>query len=310
MANPKFIFVRDALLRWFHLNGRDLPWRKINDPYRILISEIMLQQTQVDRVIPAYTSFIQQFPDFGALARATIADVIRSWRGLGYNRRAVYLHRTARIVVECHGGRMPSDISLMRKLPGVGEYTSSAVSCFAYNVQVPVIDINVERVLTRVFSCWGNVSKKDLGTIALSILPNGKAWEWNQGLMDFGALICTARAPTCNSCVLATTCAAFQTTKGLPGENCEGAKIERKVRNNPTRYEHSRRYYRGMIVRHLVDLEQGTKVPVERLARLCQKETQAQDLDWIKGLLLDLSKEGIVTLEEQSGQIMVYLAET
>lgn len=310
MADPKHIFVHDALLRWFRLNGRDLPWRKINDPYRILISEVMLQQTQVDRVIPAYTSFVQQFPDFRALARATTADVIRSWRGLGYNRRAVYLHRSARIVAECYGGRMPTDISLMRKLPGVGEYTSSAVSCFAYNAQVPVMDTNVERVLTRVFSGWGSVSKKDLGTIALSILPRGKAWEWNQGLMDFGALTCTARSPACNSCVLAVTCAAFQETKIPSGQNQEGAKIKRKVHKNPIRYEHSRRYYRGMIVRHLVDMERGTKVPIECLGHLYQKENHGQDLDWIKGLLVELSQEGIVTLEERSGQIRVYLAET
>jgi A/G-specific adenine glycosylase len=310
MGDTNDISVRNTVIQWFRQNGRDLPWRKIDDPYCILISEVMLQQTQVDRVIPVYNRFIQQFPDFQSLARATTADVIRAWRGLGYNRRPVYLHRTARMVMGCHGARLPNDIGMLRKLPGVGEYTASAIACFAYRDQVPVIDANVERVLTRVFSGWESVTKDVLRGIALRILPRGKAWEWNQGLMDFGALICTARSPACTICVLSESCAAFKCTEAPLGGRKSVPRIGSKAHETVKRYEGSRRYYRGMIVRHLVDSEPGTRVSVNELGYLYQKDSEEHDWDWIRGLLVELSDEGILTLEGRHRQLKIYLSET
>jgi A/G-specific adenine glycosylase len=180
------------LLAWFSRNGRDLPWRRTNDPYAILVSEIMLQQTQVSRVIERYTAWLGRWPTVEALASASTADVVRAWSGLGYNRRAVNLQRAARAVVDA--GAFPRTVPELLALPGVGPYTASAIACFAFGAQLTTVDVNVRRVLERA------LGRSDAEP------PPGRAWDWNQALFDLGATICLARVPRCEQCPLASGC--------------------------------------------------------------------------------------------------------
>jgi A/G-specific adenine glycosylase len=181
-----------ALLAWYGEHRRDLPWRRTHDPYAILVSEVMLQQTQVSRVVPRYLEWLERWPTVEALAAASPADVIRAWAGLGYNRRAVNLHRCAQEVAR--RGGFPRDPAELRKLPGLGPYTAAAIACFAFGAQVAAPDVNARRVLGRAFG------DPDLPP------PEGRAYDWNQALFDLGSTICIARRPRCAACPLAGSC--------------------------------------------------------------------------------------------------------
>ena len=201
---------RRGLLRWYRRHGRDLPWRRTRDPYHIVVSEFMLQQTQVSRVEAYYHRFLERYPTIHALAAAPPVAVRESWEGLGYYRRATNLHRLAQAVVDQHAGVMPSDPVMLAKLPGVGRYTAGAVACFAYERVVATVDTNVARVIRRAFHPRlgrARVSRQVWAT-ALEILPRqGKrAWEVNQALMELGALICTARVAKCGKCPVRRAC--------------------------------------------------------------------------------------------------------
>jgi A/G-specific adenine glycosylase len=184
--------VHEQLLAWYSQNARDLPWRHTHDPYAILVSEVMLQQTQVSRVLPRYQAWLARWPTAPALASAELADVIRAWDGLGYNRRAVSLHRCATIVAE--RGGFPREPAELRRLPGIGPYTAAAIACFAFGAQVPAPDTNARRVLGRAFG------DPDVPP------PLGRAYEWNQALFDLGSTVCIARRPRCHMCPLAEGC--------------------------------------------------------------------------------------------------------
>lgn len=188
-----------ALLDWYARHRRDLPWRRTRDPYAILLSEVMLQQTQVHRVIPKYHEFLARFPTFCALASTPLAEVIRRWAPLGYNRRAVRLHRIARAVVERYDGALPSDPQTLLALEGIGPYTAAAVACFAFGHDVPVLDTNVRRVLSRVLYGPEPPPPADLRQTAQAILPAGRAPDWNQALMDLGATAASPASPTAPS---------------------------------------------------------------------------------------------------------------
>ena len=196
---------RRRLLAWFRTAGRDLPWRRTRDPYRVLVSEFMLQQTQVSRVLDFYPRFLKRYPDLASLARARPRAVREAWDGLGYYRRAANLHRLAREVVRRHAGALPSDPAELEALPGVGPYTAGAVATFAYEKPAAAVDTNERRVLGRVFGCR---TAKDTRTTASALQPRrGKtAWSFNQALMELGALVCTARAPKCGQCPVASYC--------------------------------------------------------------------------------------------------------
>ena len=202
---------RAALMRWYRANGRHLlPWRLTRDPYAVLVSEVMLQQTQVDRVLPYYERWLERWPTFAALAEASPADVIREWKGLGYNRRALNLHRLAVEVTARHGGGLPRDPVVLRALPGIGPYTASAVRSFAWEERVPVADTNIARVLARV--CAGAASQRELTASALAALaadelPARTPRDHNLAVMDLGAMVCHARAPKCDGCPVAHWCA-------------------------------------------------------------------------------------------------------
>jgi len=202
------------LLEWYERVGRKLPWRETNDPYAILVSEMMLQQTQVDRVLPKYREFLERFPTLAALAEAPTAEVIRAWAPLGYNMRAVRLQAIARQVVAEYQGQIPAAVDELLALKGVGRYTAGAISCFAYHQQVATVDTNIRRVLSRLFV---GIEKPEAPTrdadtwkLAEAALPAGEAYRWNQALMDLGATVCTATTPACETCPIQQVCCAFQ----------------------------------------------------------------------------------------------------
>lgn len=182
---------RRQILEWYDIHKRDLPWRGETDPYRILVSEVMLQQTGVERVRAKYLEFIARFPSIRQLAEASTADVVRAWQGLGYNRRALNLKRTAEIVCRDHGGRLPDSTSELERLPGIGRYTSRAVACFAFGMQVEVVDTNVRRILSMV--AGRPLNTRETEDLARALLPPGRAADWNQALMDYGALVYRAK---------------------------------------------------------------------------------------------------------------------
>jgi A/G-specific adenine glycosylase len=194
------------LLGWYKRNARVLPWRKTRNPYAILVSEFMLQQTQVSRVLEYFPRFMARFPTIAALAGARPKAVMEEWDGLGYYARARNLHRLAREVTGLHGGTLPDKPEELRTLPGVGRYTAGAVACFAYEKPVPTVDTNVRRVLERAFA------PRDVWELAAKLVPkNGeRAWRFNQALMELGALVCTARKPKCPECPVRKDCRAVR----------------------------------------------------------------------------------------------------
>ncbi len=183
--------IQNEILSWYQKNQRDLPWRKTMDPYAILVSEIMLQQTQVDRVIPYYQRFMQSFPTWEALAKAEKRTMLQHWSGLGYNHRALRLQETAKQILV--RGELPQQQEELRKLPGIGPYTACAVFAFAHNQEVPVIDTNIRRVLIHKLRLPENIGKKQLEEIARLLIPPGKSRIWHNALMDYGALYATAQ---------------------------------------------------------------------------------------------------------------------
>ena len=203
---------RRTLVNWYRKNGRDLPWRRTRDPYAILVSEFMLQQTQVATVLPYYDEWLRRFPNFDALARASQSDVLHAWQGLGYYARARNLHAAAKIIARDHDGNFPRDIEQMRKLPGIGRYTANAVATFAFDQSVPVVEANIARVLARLFdmrhSIDSSIGSGKIWRYAAELLPKRRAALHNSALMDLGALICTARAPKCRSCPVQKLCRA------------------------------------------------------------------------------------------------------
>lgn len=202
------------LLHWYGRTKRDLPWRKTRDPYKILVSEIMLQQTQVVTVIPYYERWLKRFPDFATLAKTDLADVLKSWQGLGYYRRAKMLHQTAQIVARDHRGRLPDSVDALLNLPGIGRYTAGAIASIAYDSPAPILDGNVIRILTRLFAIKQNIADKktiaNLWSLAEKLLPGKKTGDFNQAMMELGAMVCAPQNPNCKACPVAVLCSAFK----------------------------------------------------------------------------------------------------
>ena len=198
------------MLAWYERHGRDLPWRETRDPYRVLVSEIMLQQTQVDRVLPKYEEWLDRYPTFESLAAADDGDVVRTWYPLGYNIRPRRLQAIARESVSRFDGRLPDDEATLRSFKGIGAYTAGAVMSFAFGKRAAILDTNVARVLYRVFVGRGDARshamKARLRDISRTVLPHKHVYDFNQALMDFGATVCSARKPSCPICPLASKC--------------------------------------------------------------------------------------------------------
>ena len=202
---------RQRLLTWYRRHGRDLPWRKTDDPYHILVSEIMLQQTQVDRVLPKYSEWLDKYPSLTALADAPEKDVTETWYPLGYNIRPKRLQTIAREAVARYDGRLPSDEATLLSFKGIGAYTAGAIRSFAFRQRAAILDTNVARVLFRVFVETGDpkahAMKRQLWTISETLVPARHTFDFNQALMDLGAMVCTARNPKCLVCPMAKDCA-------------------------------------------------------------------------------------------------------
>jgi A/G-specific adenine glycosylase len=202
---------QSRLLKWYRRYARDLPWRKTSDPYKILVSEVMLQQTQVERVIPKYHEFLERYPSFSVLAEATPEEVRKTWYPLGYNIRPHRLHSIACETMARYGGTLPKDPDELLSFKGIGRYTAGAIRSFAFNEDAPILDTNVMRVLYRVFIGGGDpkLYKTQLWRLSEALIPKGKGYDFNQALMDFGATVCNARDPYCLLCPMKDICKAY-----------------------------------------------------------------------------------------------------
>lgn len=204
---------RHGLPRWFAANRRAMPWREGRTPYRVWISELMLQQTRVDQALPYFIRWMERFPTVGALAAARREDVLKAWEGLGYYGRARRAHETAQVLVRAHGGEFPATLAGLRALPGVGPYTAAAVGSLAFGLDAAVVDGNVARVLSRAFALGDDAKsaagKKRLQQLAEALLPRGRAGLFNEAVMELGALVCTPRSPQCPRCPLRRICRAY-----------------------------------------------------------------------------------------------------
>lgn len=289
--------VFNQLVRWYRKEGRDLPWRgEGRTPYRVLVSEFMLQQTQVDRVLPLFENFMKKFPDWESLANASQSDVVKTWKGLGYNMRAMRLHGIAITVMEMHDGKLPDDERLLLALKGVGPYTSRAILAFAFDKRVLAPDTNVRRVLTRYFKGpktdpkvfnekWWHMWEKDV--------PRKGGNETNQALMDLGAQICTARKPSCNECPIKTTCKSFpRILKMTELPKMKVARKEKLVDGLPNRI------YRGRLIDELRK-KAIKKAEMDNLGERIRAGYTKDERDWLERVARGLERDGMIVQEER-----------
>jgi A/G-specific adenine glycosylase len=282
MTDPTTINdARELVLDWFGRAGRGLPWRATRDPYRVLVAEMLAQQTQAARAAAAWPRFLERFPDVEALAAATPAEVLRAWQGIGYNRRALALRAAAQAVVE--RGGWPDTVEGLAALPGIGPYTARAVACFALGLQVAPVDTNVARVLARALagSDPGDLTPAARQRLADAAMPHGRAWEWSSALMDVGALHCRPR-PRCQGCPLADRCR----WRAL------GAAAPRPRPGNQAPFRTSDRRWRGAVVRALAAAPGG--LDAAALARAVDAGAADRPAGWFEGLLARLEGEGMV----------------
>jgi A/G-specific adenine glycosylase len=265
---------RAALLSWYEPRRRAYPWRGTGDPYRVLVSEIMLQQTQAARVVPVYRSFLRRFPSIRALARASPGDVLRAWSGLGYNRRAVALHEASRAVIRDHGGRIPADLEELLRLPGVGPYTAAAVASIVFDLPAAAVDTNVARVVRRYRMGRDAAAPDEVWRAAEAWLDRRAPGEWNQAVMDLGRDVCRP-VPRCTACPLARSC-VFRRS---------GVRPEPSRRRRPG-FEGSSRQLRGAIVRILRDRGSATVATLSKATRRRSEE--------VVGSIRVLAAEGLI----------------
>jgi A/G-specific adenine glycosylase len=222
------VVVEHALLAWFERVARDLPWRRTRDPWKILVSETMLQQTQVARVLPKYLAFLERFPDVQSCAAASPGDVIRLWHGLGYNRRAIALHATACRVVDDHGGEFRASYEALLALPGIGPYTARAVCVFAFEQHHAVVDTNVARIMARLFA-GRPLTRVEVQRYADDLVPAKQSWRWNQAMLDFGATVCIKRSPKCDECPVGPACRWRQSGGNDPAIGSSGTTVRQST---------------------------------------------------------------------------------
>lgn len=275
-VNEQFVSVVLA-----HANDtlRPLPWRDTRDPWAVCVSEVMLQQTQVARVVPYFARFMAAFPSVDACANASQAAVVTAFSGLGYNRRAVYLHRTAVAVVTRHDGVFPDTLEDLLALPGIGPYTARALLAFAFERDVAVVDTNVSRVIARAL-VGAPVTARDVQAHADRLVPKGQGWLWNQGLLDFAATICTKRAPSCNRCPFVSKC-VWQSTAANGPDPADGSAF---VTAAQTPFAGSDREGRGRVIAALAD---GPRAYGELAAITGWHDTPERVEQMVSGLVRD-----------------------
>lgn len=282
-----------ALLQWGSSELRDLPWRQTYDPWRVLVSEVMLQQTSVQRVIDKYLAFIEAFPTPRALADAPLGEALSLWQGLGYPRRCRNLRDAAAVIEIDHDGQVPLDLDLLLQLPGVGPYTARAVLTFAYKKDVGVVDVNVARVLSRIHGA--PMSARELQDTADELVPQGMSWEWNQVLMDLGARVCTARSPKCDVCPVHKWCMFAEQQKRIAKSKdtphghvvIDPARLSPGISRPQPRFEGSDRQVRGRVLRIVLEGEHEFE---DLLLRLDMNN----DRDRVTRLVNLLTAEGLI----------------
>lgn len=271
--------LQEEVLQWFAENGRDLPWRRTREPYAILVSELMLQQTQAPRVIPKYDTFMERFPTVESLAEAPLGEVLRLWSGLGYNRRAQYLHRAAQYVAAEFGGDFPSTSDDLRQLPGVGPYTAGAVAAFAFNSDVIIVETNIRRIYQLLFS-GDDASDATSLLIGQALLPRGSARDWYHALMDLATEVRTERSPAAQQQRLKEL---FPMLSEHSFPVFSGVRVERPRQSS---FTGSHRFFRGQILKRLGGGPAGYPTLAYGL-----------DADEVKKALQALTKEGLVIHE-------------
>jgi A/G-specific adenine glycosylase len=297
--SPSAPEIARRILSWYRRNARPLPWRHTRRPYRILLSEVMLQQTQVSRVEQKYREFLRQFPTLSALAQAPKKDVVIAWRGLGYNNRAVRLHALARHLHVRGNGRFPRNISALMQLPGIGRYTAHAVSAFAFGQQVPVVEVNVRRVLSRVFfrmrTPADSIDDSTAWEIAGEVLPAGRAYDWNQALMDLGATICTAARPLCAECPAEALCASRTRLTSAPPQ--PASRRLPPSRREPSHRGTPLRLYRGRVIEALRNAHPRRSLPAAHVAREILPKFTDRDRQVFHRVLRALERDGLVEVQ-------------
>src|SRR5712692_3802408 len=298
--------VHHHLLTWYAAEQRELPWRATDDPYAILVSEMMLQQTQVERVLPKFQQFLATFPTLAALAAAPTADVISAWVPLGYNMRAVRLQSIARQVIAEYDGRIPDTIDELLKLKGIGRYTAGAIACFAYHKQVATVDTNIRRVLHRIFLGLEHPQPKlnhvQMLMLAEQVLPAGEAYNWNQALMDLGATICTSANPHCTQCPLQESCCGYtemrQHSLFPSGTVLRQLRKVAEKKENYQPFTSTNRYFRGRIVDLLRAVPNGQRLPLADLGPQIKPTFNDDDRLWLQKLVDGLVKDGLLDSSE------------
>ncbi|WP_299265100.1 A/G-specific adenine glycosylase [Halorientalis sp.] len=291
--------VRTALIEWYEADHRDYPWRRTEDPYEILVSEVMSQQTQLDRVVEAWAAFLDRWPAVADLAAADRADVVSFWtnHSLGYNNRAKYLHEAATQVVSEYDGTVPREPDELSELMGVGPYTANAVASFAFNNGDSVVDTNVKRVLHRAFAEIHNADDPDYETVANSLMPAGESRVWNNAIMELGGVAC-GKNPRCDEagCPWREWCHAYQT----------GDFTAPDVPTQPD-FEGSRRQFRGRIVSALGDDRELELDELGPTVRVDYAPDGQYGREWLRDLVSDLVDDGLVSVAERDGDTVVRL---
>lgn len=289
-AEPPLHEIHAAVLAWYAANGRDLAFRRTTDPWAILVSEVMAQQTQAARAAAAWTRFMAQFPTPAALAAASPATVIRAWRGLGYNRRALALRGAAIAIVEEHDGRVPDTLDALLRLPGVGPYTARAVLAIAFNQPVAALDTNIRRVLGRAFP-GPSTRTIDFQARADDLVPPNLAAAWTHALMDIGASFCRPRVPRCPACPLQLNCGYGLRAPNEPSSMDATRSV--RARPRPMRFEATRRWLRGRIVDRLREAPDDAWVQFP-------DPIGAHDVSAVAVTIAQLARDGLVELDPSS----------
>lgn len=289
MKKEKISEMHQLIFDWYEKEGRhDLPWRKTEDVYFIAVSEIMLQQTNVPKVIEKFKEFTKNFATIEALAAAGQSTVMQWWQGLGYNRRAIYLHKMAQSIVRDYDGRFPTESCELVKLSGIGPYTSRSILIFAYNENIATWDVNIIRILRR----WcgkKEISEKEVEKWANTFLPEGRSRDWHNALMDFASLICTKRSPKCTECPLDGVCKSF------PDPDDHVRVVRKEVGRSECGKHIPRRIYRGRIVEFL----RGNSGSVADIGPMIKKDWSVKkDSQWCEGVLKGLKKDEMVTCKK------------
>ncbi len=276
------------LLSWYRRTARQFPWRVPDpDPYMVLVSETMLQQTQTSRVAEALPRFLHRFPTVHILAEASNAEIVRHWKGMGYNSRALRLRDAARSIVTVHGGTVPASVDVLRSLPGVGPYTAAAVACFAYDRRVVVLDVNIRRVYSRWFRRQRTTADVEtdsaLTAFAESVIPRRSASEWHHAVMDLGATVCTARDPRCGACPLADLCPSADAME----------RVSRVRRAEPMFRGEPQRLWRGRFVEVLRTQHDGMSTR-KLFAAAAGSPIEKHEVDWYTSVLAALERDGFI----------------